>query len=117
MKSSVVKFKAANRTNCELQQYFTYPEQNTVSYGILQIYFIYYEYSQTSFVRTPINRNPRYPTQNCWERVSPNAFHLEMACFQSFSGPDRPWPATSSPLTARGPMTFILFQTILPMAR
>jgi len=30
---------------------------------------------------------------------------------QDFSGPDRPWPTTSSPFTARGPRTFRLFHT------
>jgi len=41
----------------------------------------------------------------------------EMAPVQYFSGPDRPWPTTSSQLIARGPSTFILFQTGPPMAR
>jgi len=31
--------------------------------------------SQASFVWTPINRNLCYPTQNCWERISPKVFH------------------------------------------
>jgi len=32
-------------------------------------------YSQISFVRTPINGNPRYATQDCQKCISPNVFH------------------------------------------
>ncbi|XP_076810824.1 5-oxoprolinase-like [Clavelina lepadiformis] len=32
-------------------------------------------YSGTSLIRTPNNRNPRYPTQNCRERISSYAFY------------------------------------------
>jgi len=31
-------------------------------------------YSQASFVQTPINRNPCYPTQNCWDGFLPVHF-------------------------------------------
>ena len=36
---------------------------------------------------------------------------------QDFLGPVRPYPVTSSPLAARGPRTFILFQTRLTINR
>jgi len=33
------------------------------------------KYSETLFVSILINRNPCYPTQNCQEWISLNAFH------------------------------------------